>query len=259
MLKAFIDDSDIGSPPVYILAGWVAPAKQWAAFSDEWDRVLRMSPRIRYFKFVEAMSFNGEFGGMSLESRDEKLKLLVGLIEEYKLLGISAVMPHKIFFHYFGRSPEKEIRTPYYPMVFSLIGRLLEYQAKRGITDRTEFVFDVQPGKIEYVLAAWEQFRRNAPAELLHLISPNPPSFQSDTDVVPLQAADLYAGWSRRLNVAALNGESEPVAPWGNKGSRIRAIGRLWDEDFADRVYAELYGYPPVKFTYSFQYGMKGE
>jgi hypothetical protein len=57
VLQAFVDDSGIGQPPVYILAGWIADAAKWADFLTEWDRVLRMSPRIRYFKFAEAMGW----------------------------------------------------------------------------------------------------------------------------------------------------------------------------------------------------------
>ena len=40
--------------------------------------------------------FSGEFHGISEESRDEKLKLLVGLIAEYKILGAASVIPHNL-------------------------------------------------------------------------------------------------------------------------------------------------------------------
>ena len=68
MLKAYLDDSSMGQAPVYVLAGWVASAKVWAPFADAWDKVLRMSPRIEYFKFDDAMTFDGPFRGMSEES-----------------------------------------------------------------------------------------------------------------------------------------------------------------------------------------------
>ena len=101
MLKAYFDDSRMGQPPCYVLGGWVAPAKVWAPFSDAWRDILWMRPRIEYFKFQEAINFNGEFHGVSKESRDEKLKLLVSLIAEYKIsccrLGYSSRSFPKVF------------------------------------------------------------------------------------------------------------------------------------------------------------------
>ena len=259
MLKAFIDDSSIGTPPVYVLAGWFASDEQWVKFSNEWDAVLRMSPRIRYFKHVDAVSFNGEFSGMSVESRDEKCRLLVNVIEDNGLIGISSIMPHVIFEQYFGRSEIKEITTPYFPMVFSLIGKLIETAFARGIREPIHLVFDVQPGSnaMGYVQSAWELFKEKAPECMSSLISPNPPSYQSDTDVVALQAADLHAGFERRRGEAFLLGNPPPIPPWGDRGQKIRLVSRLWDEEFADRVYSELFGYPPIKVSWSFQYGIK--
>ncbi len=83
MLRASFDDSAVGQGPVYVIAGWVAPAEKWVPFADDWHAVLDMRPRIEYFKFVEAINFSGEFLGISEEMRDEKLKLLLRIIEDY--------------------------------------------------------------------------------------------------------------------------------------------------------------------------------
>src|SRR4051812_4736199 len=102
MLKAYIDDSHMGSGSVFVLAGWLAEAKTWATFADDWDAVLKMSPRIKRFKYAEAMNFNGEFNGMSRERRDEKLRLLMGVLEKHEPLAISTIIPRSIFRLYFG-------------------------------------------------------------------------------------------------------------------------------------------------------------
>src|SRR5262249_26574227 len=103
MLKAYIDDSPMNQPPLYSLGGWVASVEKWTPFSDAWRDILWMSPRIQYFKLDEAVNFNGEFQGMSEESRNEKLRLLVALIEEFDLLGVVSLIPHNIFYPLFGR------------------------------------------------------------------------------------------------------------------------------------------------------------
>ena len=91
MLKAFIDDSNMNTGPVFVLGGWIAPAQTRAAFSDAWQEALRMSPRIEYFKLTEALNFNGEFNGLSEKSRDEKLTLLMSIIDEFKLTAVCSV------------------------------------------------------------------------------------------------------------------------------------------------------------------------
>jgi hypothetical protein len=110
MLKAYIDDSHMRQPPFYVLGGWVASVKTWAAFSDAWRDILRMSPRIEYFKYDEAMGLSGEFHGISEAARDEKLRLLINLIEEHGLVGVASVIPHCIFYPMFGTYPHKWVR-----------------------------------------------------------------------------------------------------------------------------------------------------
>src|SRR5262245_66278423 len=71
MLQAYVDDSCLGEGPVGLLAGWIAPAADWARFSDDWDQALSMSPRLCYFKSSEASSLIGEVRWV--EHRDDKV------------------------------------------------------------------------------------------------------------------------------------------------------------------------------------------
>ena len=72
-LKAYIDDSGIGDQPVYCLAGWIASAEKWSAFTKDWEAVLRMRPSIRFFKANEAKNGDGEFNGI-IEEQGEKIR-----------------------------------------------------------------------------------------------------------------------------------------------------------------------------------------
>jgi hypothetical protein len=174
MLKAYIDDSRMNQPPLYSLGGWVAPAEKWAPFSDAWRDILWMKPRIEYFKLDEAMNFNGEFQGISEESRNEKLRLLVGLIEEFDLLGAVSLIPHNIFYPLFGRHPQREIRNPYVLSFFGIIANVAGYMHQAGIEDKIEFVFDYQPTSISQVLEGWELFKQNAPAKFRKFLTEHP-------------------------------------------------------------------------------------
>jgi hypothetical protein len=252
MLKAYIDDSRMGQEPIYVLAGWVAPAKVWGSFSDAWDDVLRMSPRIEYFKFAEAMNFNGQFAGISTELRDEKMRLLVKTIECHSLLGISFGVPHYIFLTLFARHPNPEVHNPYFLAFYALIGRLVEHYAKLGSEEKIEFAFDYQPtgNSMRLVRDAWQRFLNKCPPEWRHLLPNHEPSFLDDKDVVALQAADLHAGWVRMMNERPLRGQEHPIPPWAPAGDSIKRLYRYITEENVDSIHQFMFGFKPVRFSY---------
>ena len=232
MLKAFIDDSGMNQPPVSVLAGWVAPAAQWAAFSDYWDKILRMSPRIRYLEFDEAMNFKNEFFGMSESSRNEKLNLLVGALEEFNPLGVATVIPHDTFHKFFGKNDSGVLRHPYAISFYQIISRLYRHYSSVGAVQKIEFVFDEQADQYDRVMEGWRLFVDHASPEHKQMIGSRP-AFVSDMDVKPLQAADLHAGWVRRLDAAAITGEPLPEPIWKKRGAAIQRVNWVMTDEAA--------------------------
>jgi uncharacterized protein DUF3800 len=253
MLKAYIDDSCMNKAPVYVLAGWCAPARVWGPFSNAWRDILRYRRRIDRFKFDEAINFSGEFLNMSVEDRDERLRLLVGAIEEHGLVGFSVIIPHHIFLPLFGVHPSIEVRNPYHLAFFMMVSRMVAHYAPLGIKDKIDFYFDYQPGAKSMALVeeGWELFCRLAPQEVRPLLNAHPPSFLSDDDTVPLQAADLIAGWVRYCFQANLLGRPPPTAPWLPKGSDLPLIYRELNEESAEKIFVEMFGFKPVRFSYA--------
>jgi hypothetical protein len=97
MLKVYIDDSQMGHPPVSVLGGWLDDSTKWAAFSDEWREALEMRPRLDYFKYNEAQTFSGQFSGWSERSRNERVRLLMSILAilaGHKPMGIASAVPH---------------------------------------------------------------------------------------------------------------------------------------------------------------------
>src|SRR5262245_64214648 len=169
MLRAYIDDSHMGQPPVYTLAGWVAPASTWMTFSDAWRDILWMKPRIEYFKFNEAVTLDGEFLGVTEASRNEKLQLMINLIEESNLLGLVSMIPHHIFDPLFGWHSSRDVRNPYILSFFGIIAT--GHISLFGQEDKVEFFFDYQPDSIKQVQNGWEEFKDCAPAKYRKLIT----------------------------------------------------------------------------------------
>jgi hypothetical protein len=170
MFAAYIDDSSMNTPPVSVLGGWVGRAKDWAAFSDSWAEALWMKPRLRYFKLSEAQNLKGEFGGWSEESRDERIRLLVKIIERHKFLGVANAMPLDDYREVFGNIPDRGIQNPYFLSFFGIIALLAGHYRRIGETEPIDFIFDVQPGQGDMVTAAWRHFLTVAPPDLRPLL-----------------------------------------------------------------------------------------
>jgi hypothetical protein len=260
MLRAFIDDSHMGQDPLFVLAGWVAPASTWISFADAWAEVLRMSPRIEYFKYDEAMGFKGQFHGISREMRDEKLKLLVGVIEDHDLLGITTIIPAEIYRTFFGKD-RGAMRFPYTPSFFGVISRLVRHYSSIGVKEKIEFVFDYQPGgdQMGMVDREWQNFITLAPPGFREYLHNHPPSFLDDKDVTPLQAADLHAGWVYELNKAFFDSKPDPVPPWGTVGNKLTRLNWIMTEEVAVGMYEAFFGKKPVPISFSFRYGLPAQ
>lgn len=242
MLKASVGDGHMNQAPSYVIAGWLASATVWAPFSDAWDEALRLSPRIRYFKFDEAMCFSGEFLGMSEERRNEKLELLINLIVEYKLLGVASIIPHDVFQTYFGNHPDRDVRSPYVPSVLSVANAVLGYMIDCGVRDKVDFCFDYQPDSVRPIQDGWKLYRTLMPPEYRQLLPAHPPSFLDHREVVALQAADLHAGFACQLDADDLSGRELREAVWGEKADKILRLSYVWTEETAEFHYEGIFG-----------------
>jgi Protein of unknown function (DUF3800) len=254
-LKIYVDDSGTRQPPVYILAGWIAQADQWASFSDQWQATLDMRPKIAYFKFVEAMTLSGEFSGISASSRDEKMNLMVNLLRDFDLLGVSITIPHAIFNTYFGDSASPDIRNPYSLAFYAIISIVFKYLTSIGYDDNMDFIFDTQDDQVDNVRDGWRFYASNLPDDQRKKIGY--PNFYDDKRVLPLQAADMFAGWTRRMDAALLTGELIPRTNWSERAPEIKKLGWVMDEAKAAEMYFKLHGHWRQRVTGHFGYGSR--
>jgi len=229
MLSAYIDDSNMNMPPVCVLGGWIGPAKEWKGFSDDWAEALWMKPRLEYFKLSEAQNLTGQFNGWSDQSRDERLSLLVKIIEQYKFRGVTNAIPYDAYKEVFGQLPDKGIQNPYFISLFSTVALLAGYYQRQGCAEPIDFIFDIQPGQVEIVTATWKRFIELAPPELRPLVG-DYPLFRDDKITPPLQAADLAVGWSRQLADDHYYRRPGRPPPWGVELD-VLVLGRYWTKE----------------------------
>jgi len=238
MLNAYIDDSNMNMPPVCVLGGWIGTVKEWASFSDSWAEALWMKPRLDYFKLTEAQNFTGQFIGWSEQSRDERLRLLVKIIERYKFLGVTNAIPYDAYKEVFGELPDKAVQNPYFVSFFGLVALLAGHYERQGHTESIDFVFDLQPGQAEIVTAAWRHFTEVAPPNLRPLIG-DYPIFRNDKTTLPLQASDLGVGWSRQLAEDHYYGRRGRPPPWGIEVD-LQVLSRYWTKEMLIELLATL-------------------
>jgi Protein of unknown function (DUF3800) len=211
MLQAFIDDSREPGPPIFVLAGYLAPVERWGVFAKEWQEILDIPPRIPYFKMSEIRHLLG-----SQKKANERVRLLHAVIERHITAGFSIMVPPDAIKRIWGPK-DKFARHPFY-CAFSVLIPLLGLNIEEfGFQpDTIELYFDEQMHEKDRVIRAWDWARENTRIESLNLknILASTPQFCDEKRLNPLQAADLAAWWVRRRYVERTTKIAKLEAPW---------------------------------------------
>ena len=222
-MLSFVDDSDMSAEgPVGILAGWVASSATWEAFSEDWKR--------------EVLGWGGKtievFKPTTRDLRNEfekaRLKAAMDVLARHNPLGVITSIPHAAHKEAFKDVVGKPLRSPYYLAFNSLAMLLSKHLSAQEQAEPVDFIFDHQPGQEEAVTANWAPMRASLPPEQQRLLKTSPPKFESDKDVLPLQAAHLLAWNMRRVTSDKAAGRVAFWFPWPEK---IRYAHWVWTAD----------------------------
>lgn len=197
-LQAVTDDSvaQSGDRRLY-LAGYLNVADRWARFADAWAEELRETPSIGYLKMVEAQNLRGEFKGWSAEQRDAKLASMARIIRHFKPVSFEVSVSTKEFDRLVKPYAPYGLKTPYFPCIFAVTSSVAQLTSRGGSSPPIDFIFDEQRGVSEDIIQSFEHMKRNLPADARKIIN-GTPIFRSDSDYLPLQAADMLAWHLRR-------------------------------------------------------------
>jgi len=188
-----------------LLAGFVASPSQWAAFNNEWKKALHRPPRLDYFKNNEAMALKEQFDeshGWTEQMRNDRLVALAQVIRKRIPERFSVALRNKDYYHFLEGIPvQKRMKTlenPYFMLFHEFMLIVASVHSIDPKIVPCEFVFDDQ-GKIGERAAAWwptfsNSLRTAAKFDFSPYFTASPPIFKRDTEFLPLQAADLYAG-----------------------------------------------------------------
>ncbi len=254
--EIYVDDS--GSEPqsqIFFLAGFISSVERWAAFSNEWDSALALTPSLDYFKMSEAAGFREQFSrkrGWNETNRDDRLVTFARIISKYAMLRVSASIRHDFFEKYLLSLPAIErnlaVDAPYVPLALHFISGATTFAYEGGIREPIDFIFDEQIGFKEEIRERWPVYKRlyqlTARGRQLTPLLGAEPSFLDEKQRKPLQAADLYAWQARHHYIQNHRFKNQKIiVPMSSTLKLLRGIPRMhfpMDEGMLARQYASL-------------------
>ncbi len=238
-LVAYIDEST-DQTGTYVLGGHVGTVENWAAMTTEWRQLLPLSTLNKHgrreFKMVEMTK---------TPERVENIQPFFRLIEKYVLCSISVCFNR----HELSRAVARiyvpglaidwaEFSNPYVLAFRCLMDTFHSRRPEMGpLADEAEidFIFD-EKSEAAKIGAGWNEYLASRDSRYRGSYGQHP-TFRNSEEYLPLQAADLWAGWVRlcMTNADADNIGRCDFGGWkGNRGAP-KAINVTWDEDLLVR------------------------
>jgi hypothetical protein len=210
-LTAYVDDSGSEpSAPLYVLGGVVLPESWWEnEFCPEWQGVLDDSPSIDYFKASEVWDHaKGPFRDFSDEERKQKVRAFAEAICELQPLALSvSVSWTEIQAFKSSTVLPKWANDPYFFLFYRLLVLAIQFGFHESHPTPIDFVFDEQNTAWKQVKNWYEHFQELLPDDLRPFLGKEPVK-SDEKKCLPLQAADLFAWYTRRDAPEPLPAES---------------------------------------------------
>ena len=205
MLRAFLDASTSGNPPILAVAGFVGRLDGWSTFHRKW-RQARARAGIEYFHTTEFMSPNGRpYNAWPPKKRTAMFNRLVSLINECVEFGV-AVSLNVADYRRMLASGHALPTKPYRLCVGQCVNLVAKTLTDRNVDERVIYVFDAGDdgakafkATMAMVIAASEKFREVA---RIYSIMPG-----AKKDFPAIDAADLLA-WIFSHHVPAATPET---------------------------------------------------
>ena len=208
LLRLFVDDSGKRKEsPNLVLAGYLSTPERWAAFNKDWQSLLD-NAGIDAFRMSQAWRLARPYRRRSSLERDHLIVQAVECIKRHVQMAFGISMPFDGFHSYLDVKDDHShyLGRAYNAAFYSLLSSVYSYAHLYHADARLEIVFDEQGGEpTARILASMDEFRRIASNDFGDLVIPNP-TFRSDSDTLPLQAADLLAWLLHRDAVNAKKG-----------------------------------------------------
>jgi hypothetical protein len=187
-LKAFIDESGKGDPLMFVMAGFIARAEQWADFNDDWGP--------EYFHMTNAVA-QKEFA---------RIQDKAAIIRKHQFPAIAVCIFMEDYNTIIKRRVSRRVDDPYFFGYHSIIELALMWEIEHGLDEPIDFIFDEQWAQSDYLQSIFTPLIEHLPPELKRRFG-NRPIHMDDRNSPALQAADMLAWPLRRIAERARRNE----------------------------------------------------
>ena len=194
---AYVDESGGGEGRILLLSGCIHTYPAWADFSKDWAAVLDSPPKIHAFHMREARKREGDFAGWRAIDLDRKIIALTEVIVLYQPHIVSCWVNEGDYNELVRGIAPYDVRHAYFSCFCATVIKVAEYRALRNISTPADYIFD-EKGDIGYEALIWYPAMKQFAPKDIRAFMGSAPSFKSDRDILPLQAADLIAWHKRR-------------------------------------------------------------
>ncbi len=186
-LTVYVDESGNGTPPVFVMAGFIARAEQWEAFNNEWKAVLAEPPSVDAFHMTEA-SWSGS---------TKKLSRLFDIIKKHVLSAFVLTLDHIDYDETIKSKFSKRQDSPYFFMYLHMLDMAASWQERNGLNEKMDFIFDKKLEEEDYLKLNHAEIMRLSRPDVKARLATSP-LWLDDKEYLPLQAADILSWIFRR-------------------------------------------------------------
>lgn len=193
VVQAFADESE--DTEYFAMSSVVAKASSWASFSDEWRACLKKSPWLPYFKMKDAAGRSGTFHKFSVEQRDQRLGEFADIINRHVKMVTYSIIDLAAFKETWKKALDRPRNQPYFWPYQNTIMAICFALMDIGVRERFEMIFDEHvifgPRARQWYPVIRAVMKEREPKS--YGVMPVEPMFKSDTEFLPIQAADFFA------------------------------------------------------------------
>ena len=194
---SFIDDSGSHKDSsVFILAGCLAPAKDWSKWYSQWKQVLDRPnghKPIEYFHAVDAAHSRGQFWGWKKDESNLFPLRLIPAIESNKIWKFAAAVGMDAFHRTIKGQVLDQVKSPYYLCMLMCMVMVADFMRRSGAPrkERVAYVFEEQNKFAPHALELYNDIKSVKENERKYKLGSI--AFDSKKGSPMLQAADLVA------------------------------------------------------------------
>ena len=211
-LAAYFDESySDNQPRVFAVAGYLSPISQWTHFENDWRFFLNKFDIANPFHTTDFMARRGQFSDWNDEKRERCIQHYTSVIRWRTQFRLSIGFDRAVF--------EDEMRNfdmgPYGFCVFEWMHEAERHMDRYGITGPIAYVFESGSGFGGQIHDAMVWIKRRRQLRERYRLGSF--SFAGKRDVLPLQAADIFAWETRAHHSRAIQEPPREMRPSTHK------------------------------------------